>query len=51
MSTPSLTRSGSIHRSFRAIASWRRRATEHAYSPVFSIALLLMVGVAVKFGH
>jgi hypothetical protein len=53
MSVDSVTRSVSamIRRSFRAIANWRSRTAERAYSPVFSIALLLIVGVAVKFGH
>jgi hypothetical protein len=53
MSTSTVIRSASstIRRSFRAIANWRRRAAEHAYSPVFSIALLLIVGVAVKLSH
>jgi hypothetical protein len=39
-----------IHRLFRALGGWRGGA-ERAYSPVFSIGLLLIVGVAVKFGH
>jgi hypothetical protein len=53
MSTSSVTRSApaTVRRAFRAIASWQRRAAKHVYSPVFSIALLLIVGVAVKFGH
>jgi hypothetical protein len=53
MSSSSVTRSASstIRRAFRAIANWRSRAAERAYSPAFSIALLLIVGVAVKFGH
>jgi|HubBroStandDraft_6_1064221.scaffolds.fasta_scaffold3850844_1 hypothetical protein len=53
MSNPPATgaASSTIRRSFRAIANWRSRTAERAYSPVFSIALLLIVGVAVKFGH
>jgi len=43
--------SSMIRRSGRAIANWRSRTAKRAYSPAFSIALLLIVGVAVKFGH
>jgi hypothetical protein len=42
--------SSTVQRSLQAIASWRGRA-DRAYSPVFSIALLLIVGFAVKLSH
>jgi hypothetical protein len=45
-----MTAASSVHTSLRAIFNWRSHA-ERVYSPVFSIALLLIVGVAVKVGH
>jgi hypothetical protein len=52
MSNPSATgaASSTVRRSLQAIANWRGRA-DRAYSPVFSIALLLIVGFAVKLSH
>ena len=52
MSNPSATgaASSTVRRSLQAIAYWRSRA-DRAYSPVFSIALLLIVGFAVKLSH
>jgi hypothetical protein len=52
MSNPSAMGAASliVRRSRQAIANWRGRA-DHAYSPVFSIALLLIVGLAVKLNH
>jgi hypothetical protein len=52
MSNPSATgaASSTVRRSLQAIANWRGRA-DRAYSPVFSIALLLVVGFAVKLSH